>query len=208
MNSEPETLEQLVARARSCRQCRDTLARTPIPHEPNPLFRVSETARICIASQAPGIRAHDAGLPFADPSGERLRAWMGVTREEFYDAARVAILPMGFCFPGLNASGSDLPPRRECAPTWRARFFARLPLIDLVLCVGRHAQAYHLGGYERSSLTDTVKDWRRILAGSESPAKLPLPHPSWRNSAWLRRNPWFEADLVPVLQAEVRRRLD
>jgi uracil-DNA glycosylase len=207
MSRGSETLEELVTRARSCRRCRDAPDRTPLPEEPNPLFRVSATARICIASQAPGIRAHNAGLPFADPSGERLRAWMGVTRDEFYDEARVAILPMGFCFPGLDANGSDLPPRRECAPTWRARFLARLPLVELVLCVGRHAQAYHLSDYGRSSLTDIVQDWRRILARSEKPAKLPLPHPSWRNSAWLNRNPWFESELVPVLQAEVRRRL-
>jgi uracil-DNA glycosylase len=207
MTLEIESLEQLVTRARSCRKCRDTPDRAPIPHEPNPLFRVSETARICVASQAPGIRAHSVGLPFADRSGERLRAWMGVTRDEFYDAARVAILPMGFCFPGLDANGNDLPPRRECAPTWRAGLLGRLPRIELILCIGRYAQTYHLDRQQRSSLAEIVKDWKGILARPGTPARLPLPHPSWRNSAWLKRNPWFESELVPVLQTEVRRRL-
>jgi uracil-DNA glycosylase len=132
---------------------------------------------------------------------------MGVTRDEFYDPARVAILPMGFCFPGLDANGSDLPPRRECAPKWRARFFDRLPNIQLILCIGRYAQAYHMAPERRSSLTAIVKDWRKILTECETTVKLPLPHPSWRNSAWLKRNPWFEDELVPVLKAEVRRRL-
>ena len=206
MNLEIETLEQLISRARSCRKCCDASGRAPIPQEPNPLFQVSDTAQICIASQAPGLRAHEARLPFADPSGERLRAWMGVTPDEFYDAARVAILPMGFCFPGLDGHGSDLPPRRECAPTWREGFLSRLPQIELMLCIGRYAQSYHLSR-QRSSVTEMVKDWRRILARPGTPAKLPLPHPSWRNSAWLKRNPWFESELVPVLQSEVRRRL-
>jgi uracil-DNA glycosylase len=207
MNLEIETLEQLILRARSCRKCSDAPGGAPIPQEPNPLFQVSDTARICIASQAPGVRAHNARLPFADPSGERLRGWMGVTRDEFYDAARIAILPMGFCFPGLDANGRDLPPRRECAPTWRASFLSRLPRMELVLCIGLYAQAYHLGERRRSSLTENVKDWKRIFEGPGTPVKLPLPHPSWRNSAWLKRNPWFESELVPFLQTEVRRRL-
>lgn len=207
MNREIETLEQLISRARSCRKCCDAPSGAPIPQEPHPLFQVSGMARICIASQAPGVRAHNARLPFADRSGDRLRAWMGVTPDEFYDEAQVAILPMGFCFPGVDGKGSDLPPRRECAPTWRASFLSRLPRIELILCVGLYAQAYHLGGRQRSSLTEIVKDWNGILGRPGAPVKLPLPHPSWRNSAWLKRNPWFESELVPVLQGEVRRRL-
>jgi uracil-DNA glycosylase len=207
MNLDIETLEQLISRARSCRKCCDAPLGAPIPQEPNPLFQVSDTARVCIASQAPGVRAHNTSLPFADASGERLRAWMGVTRNEFYDAARVAILPMGFCFPGLAANGSDLPPRPECAPTWRASFFGRLPRIELILCIGLYAQAYHLEKRQRGSLTEVVKDWKGIFGSPGMPVKLPLPHPSWRNSAWLKRNPWFESELVPFLQTEVRRRL-
>jgi uracil-DNA glycosylase len=202
-----ETLEELVLRARACRKCRDAGERAPLRQEPRPLFQVSATARICIASQAPGIRAHNSGIPFDDPSGERLRAWMGVTREEFYDEARIAILPMGFCFPGLDAKGSDLPPRRECAATWRAEMLERLPRIDLILCIGRYAQSWHMPAARRARLDDTVKAWRTVLASSQGPAVLPLPHPSWRNSGWLKRNPWFEEELVPVLRAEVRRRL-
>jgi uracil-DNA glycosylase len=207
MNLETETLEQLVSRARSCRKCCDAPRGAPIPQEPNPLFQVSGTARICIASQAPGVRAHNARLPFADRSGERLRAWMGVTPDEFYDAARVAILPIGFCFPGFDRNGNDLPPRRECAPTWRARFLSSMPRIELILCIGSYAQAYHLAKRDRTSLTEVVKDWKEIFGDPGMPVKLPLPHPSWRNSAWLKRNPWFESELVPFLQMEVRRRL-
>jgi uracil-DNA glycosylase len=132
---------------------------------------------------------------------------MGVTREVFYDETAIAILPIGFCFPGHDKGGGDLPPRRECAPTWRERFFDRLPNIDLILCVGRYAQAYHLEPPRRSSVTEIVKGWQRILAASDTLVKLPLPHPSWHNSAWLKRNPWFEDEFVPVLRAEVRRRL-
>jgi uracil-DNA glycosylase len=207
MSREFETLAQLITRARSCRKCRDAAPRVRLQQEPRPLFRISETARICIASQAPGIRAHNSGLPFDDPSGERLRAWMGVTRDEFYDETRVAIIPMGFCFPGYDAKGGDLPPRRECAPTWRASLFERLPQIDLILCIGRYAQAYHLAAPRRASLTEIVKNWRDTLSMSATRSMLPLPHPSWHNSIWLKRNPWFETELVPVLQEEVRRRL-
>jgi uracil-DNA glycosylase len=205
MTVDSESLAQLATRARSCRMCWDVFPGAALQHEPRPLFRVSESARICIASQAPGIRAHVTGLPFNDPSGDRLRTWMGVTRDEFYDEARVAIVPMGFCFPGYDQSGGDRPPLRDCAPTWRARFLARLPKIQLILCVGQYAQAYHLGPRRRASVTETVKDWRAILLTSETPSLLPLPHPSWRNSGWLKRNTWFEGELIPVLQAEVRR---
>jgi len=172
--------------------------------EPRPLFRASGTARLCIASQAPGKRAHGTGLTFNDASGDRLRAWMGMTRDEFYDVSRVAILPMGFCFPGLDPHGSDLPPRKECAPTWRARFFDLMPAIEFIVCIGSFAQAWHLGTERKRLMNETVSDWRRILQASQLPRVLPLPHPSWRNNAWLKRNLWFEQELLPVLQAEVR----
>lgn len=146
-------------------------------------------------------------MPFDDASGDRLRAWMGVTRDEFYDETRIAIVPMGLCFPGHDAKGGDLPPRRECAPTWRASIFELLPRLELILCIGRYAQAYHLAARERSSLAETVKNWRSVLSAPGTPAMLPLPHPSWRNSAWLKHNPWFAGELVPMLREEVRRRL-
>ena len=142
-------LDALVADIRACRHCRDHPDGPPLPHEPRPVLRVSATARIGIFSQAPGTRVHASGTPFTDPSGVRLRAWMGVTDDEFYDASRIAIVPMGFCFPGLDAKGGDLPPRRECAPLWRARLLAALPAIELVLLVGQYAQRWHLGRRRR-----------------------------------------------------------
>jgi uracil-DNA glycosylase len=144
-----------------------------------------------------------SGVPFTDRSGVRLRAWMGVGDAEFYDPSRVAIIPMGFCFPGLDKSGGDLPPRRECAPLWRPRLFALLPQLELVLLVGMYAQRWHLGAECAATLGETVRDYRRILGLSGRPRFLPLPHPSWRNTAWLARNSWFEADLLPVLRREV-----
>lgn len=155
---------------------------------------------MCIVGQAPGTRVHASGTPFTDPSGDRLRDWMGVTPEEFYDVSRLAIVPMGFCFPGLDAKGGDLPPRRECAEAWRAQLFALLPQIELTLLVGQYAQAWHLGAARKESLTATVAAWREY-----GPRFIPLPHPSWRNNAWIRKNPWFEAELLPVLRREVRR---
>ena len=146
-------------------------------------------------------------MPFTDPSGDRLRAWMGVTSDEFYDVSRVAIVPMGFCFPGLNEKGGDLPPRRECAPRWRDEVFAHLPRLELVLLVGQYAVRWHLGSLGRRSLTEVVRDWRAVMAYSQRPRYIPLPHPSWRNNSWIKKNPWFEAELLPVLRAEVRRAL-
>jgi len=202
--AEEESLDALAARARACRICRDApSAGAPLP-DPRPVFAASATARICIASQAPGLRAHESGLPFDDRSGDRLRSWMGLSRAEFYDAARIAILPMGFCFPGYDAGGADLPPRPECAPAWRSAFLTRMPQLRLVLCIGLYAQRYHLGRQWRGSLTATVSDWRSILGASRRPRVLPLPHPSWRNSGWLKKNRWFEEELVPVLQEAVR----
>lgn len=177
-----------------------------MPHEPRPVLRAEPTARIGLFSQAPGIRAHDAGLPFKDPSGVRLRGWMGVDESEFYDAGKIAIVPMGFCFPGYDAKGGDLPPRRECAAAWRTRLMQHLPRLELVLLVGGYAQKWHLPEARRRSLTDTVRDWRSFYEREDGQLRyLPLPHPSWRNSFWLKANPWFEAEVLPVLRNEVRR---
>jgi uracil-DNA glycosylase len=195
-------LDRLTAEIRACRLCIESPQGRALPHEPRPVFRVSQTARICIAGQAPGTRVHASGTPFTDPSGDRLRAWMGVTPDEFYDVARIAIVPMGFCFPGLDAKGGDLPPRRECAPRWRAPLFEMMPQIELVLAIGQYAQAWHLGPSRRKSLTETVAAWEAFY-----PRCIPLPHPSWRNNAWLGKNPWFEEELLPVLKRDVRRLL-
>lgn len=197
-------LDRVLAELRACRVCRDApLHGRPLPHEPRPVIQAAATARLCIAGQAPGVRVHASGRPFTDPSGVRLRAWLGLDEASFYDASRVAIVPMGHCFPGLDAKGGDLPPRRECAPLWRERVLAALPQIELVLAIGLYAQAWHLGA--GAKLSETVADWRAILSAPRRPGVLPLPHPSWRNNAWLKRNPWFEADLVPALRLEVAR---
>ncbi|WP_091951609.1 uracil-DNA glycosylase family protein [Methylorubrum salsuginis] len=194
---------QTAAALRACRICRDAPRfGAPLPHEPRPVVQGSADARLLIASQAPGNRAHRSGVPFNDPSGIRLRAWLGLSEAAFYDAAKVAILPMGACFPGLDAKGGDRPPRRECAPAWRTELLAGLPRLDLILVIGQYAQAWHLGP-RPGGLTETVAGWRDILEASTRPRILPLPHPSWRNNGWLRKNPWFEAELLPVLRAEV-----
>jgi uracil-DNA glycosylase len=199
-------LEALLAELRACRVCRDAPLRgRPLPHEPRPVIQASATARLCIAGQAPGTRVHASGQPFTDPSGVRLRGWLGLDESRFYDAAKVAIVPMGHCFPGLDAKGGDRPPRSECAPVWRERVFAALPAVELVLAIGRYAQLWHLREVAAGTLSETVADWRTIWARPDRPRILPLPHPSWRNNAWLRRNPWFEAELVPVLREEVAR---
>jgi uracil-DNA glycosylase len=206
----PADFDRLVASIRACRICRDRPRGTPLPHEPRPVLRASTTARICIASQAPGTRVHASGTPFTDPSGDRLRTWMGVDPETFYDVRRIAIVPMGFCFPGLDAKGSDLPPRRECAPAWRREVLSALPAIELLLAIGSYAQKWHLGEQARPTLTETMSHWREIMvssAASGGPLVIPLPHPSWRNNAWLKRNRWFEAELLPVLRREIKRLL-
>jgi len=200
-------LNRLVADVRACRICVETPDKNPLPHEPRPVLQVSATARLCICGQAPGTRVHQSGQPFTDPSGDRLRSWMGIGKEIFYDADRLAIVPMGFCFPGLDAKGGDLPPRPECRKAWHDALFAAMPQIELILVIGQYAQAYHLGKTRRKSLTDTVAGWRSYFGNSgEGAARvLPLPHPSWRNNAWLKKNPWFETDLLPVLRTEVAR---
>jgi uracil-DNA glycosylase len=187
-----ETLDALLTEIRACRICAPEI-------EPKPLLRASATSRIAIVSQAPGIRAHDTGLSFNDPSGDRLRAWMGIDRDTFYDQSRVAVVSMGFCFPGHDASGGDAPPRRECAQAWRARLFAALPDFPLTLLVGSYAIAGHLGPRAKANVHATVTAWREY-----TPRYLPLPHPSWRNNAWLNKNPWFEDELLPYLRRRVR----
>jgi uracil-DNA glycosylase len=200
-----DVLERLVAEIRACRHCVEQPKGRPLPHEPRPVVRVSATARLAICSQAPGVRVHASGVPFSDPSGVRLRDWMGVTAEEFYDVRRVAFVPMGFCFPGHDSHGGDLPPRRECARLWRGRLFDQLPRLELMLLVGQYAQRWHLGERCGRSVGDTVRRWRIIFEASMRPRFLPLPHPSWRNNAWLTTNAWFATELLPVLRAEVRR---
>lgn len=195
--------DRTVAGLRACRICRDEPRYgSPLPQEPLPIVQGTAHARLCIASQAPGTRAHRSGIPFQDPSGIRLRAWLGLDEPAFYDADRVAIVPMGACFPGLDPKGGDRPPRRECAPRWREELFAGLERLELILVIGQYSQAWHLGAME-GGLTGTVQRWRQILDEPRRPRVLPLPHPSWRNNGWLKVNPWFEADLLPALKAEV-----
>lgn len=179
----------IVARARACRLCAGHLA-----HGVRPVLQVHPRARILIASQAPGRKVHESGVPFDDASGERLRDWMGITRLVFYDAAKIAVVPVGLCYPGKGASG-DLPPRPECAPLWQEPLLGCLPRLSLTLAVGGYAQARHLE--PRATLTETVRDWRSY--GDV----MPLPHPSPRNNIWLGRNPWFERELVPELRRRV-----
>lgn len=198
-----ETADTVSDRIAACRICVDAPRGRPLPHPPRPVVRIAATARLLIAGQAPGTRVHESGLPFDDRSGDRLRDWLGLDRAAFYDAARVAILPMGFCFPGQDASGGDLPPRRECAPAWRAEAMAAMPDVRLVLAVGSHAQRWHLGDVARAGVDATVARWRPILEATKDPRIWPLPHPSWRNTAWLKRNPWFETDLLPALRRDV-----
>ena len=187
-----DELEKVIKDAKACNICTD------LPLGPRPVFQVSRAAKILIAAQAPGIRVHKSGRPFTDPSGDRLREWMGVDEETFYDPAQIAIVPMGFCYPGTGKSG-DLPPRKECAPAWRAQMLAAMPQIELTLVIGQYAHAWHLGKRRQKNLTETVKNWQ-----SYAPDIIPLPHPSPRNNIWLKKNPWFEADLLPVLNAQVQ----
>lgn len=203
----PESLEEFARRARACRICVEQPLGRPLPHEPRPVLLPSSDARILIASQAPGTKVHLSGMPFTDASGDRLRSWLGVTRDEFYDLRNFAIVPMGFCFPGQDAKGGDLPPRRECAPAWRQPLMDRMPQIELVLTIGLYAQAWHMGDVRRGSLTETVMHWRDIFAAPSRPTVLPLPHPSWRNIGWAKKNPWFEMELLPFLKTEIRSRI-
>lgn len=190
-----ESLDDLLVRVRACRLCEGSL-----PLGPRPVVQASASARILVVGQAPGRRVHASGLPFDDPSGDRLRDWMGIDRQVFYNERLVAAVPMGFCYPGTGASG-DLPPRPECAEAWREALLAKLTGVRLTLVIGQYARRWHLPG-ARGNLTETVRDWRRY-----GPGLLPLPHPSPRNNLWLRRNPWFEEEVVPELRRRVARAL-
>ncbi len=204
----PDALEQLAADIAACRFCIERPRGKALAHEPRPVCVLSDTARIAICGQAPGTRVHASGIPFSDPSGDRLRNWMGLGSDVFYDARRVAIVPMGFCFPGQDEKGGDLPPRRECAPLWRDRIFAAMPQVELLLAVGQYAQAWHLRDLNRRDLTATLAAWREIFSTTSSPKIIPLPHPSWRNSGWLKRHPWFEAELLPFLREKIAESLN
>lgn len=188
-----DRLGQALARVQACRLCVGEL-----PQPPRPVLRVKPGTRILIIGQAPGTRAHASGLPFDDPSGERLRAWLGIGRETFYGHPGLSMMPMAFCFPGLDARGGDRPPPRRCAPAWHPVIRPLLPELSLTLLVGQYAQARYLAGQRRASLTATVAAWRDY-----GPALMPLPHPSWRNNRWLAMHPWFEAETLPALRARV-----
>jgi len=191
--STARNVKRLEAKVRAC-----TLCAAHLPLEPRPVFQLDWRARILIAGQAPGRKAHDSGVPFDDPSGDRLRQWMGVDKKLFYDASKIAIVPMGLCFPGKR-KGGDLPPRPECAPTWRARLLGSLPNIGLTVVIGRYALDWHLPLRSSVSVTDSALAWREHW-----PEIFPAPHPSPRNQRWLRANPWFESDALPRLRARVR----
>ncbi|GHB18914.1 uracil-DNA glycosylase [Pseudovibrio japonicus] len=186
--------------------------RQPLPHEPRPVVVLSSTARIAICGQAPGTRVHASGIPFTDPSGDRLRAWMGVDSETFYDRDKLAIIPMGFCFPGLDSKGGDKPPRPECKKTWHQEVFSNMPQLETLLAIGGYAQAYHMPDFTKKRLWETIEDFQKIWevtsqrhADGLGPRVLPLPHPSWRNNHHIKKHPWFESELLPLLKEEVRR---
>lgn len=206
-SSSSNDLDGLLASIRACRICREhPVYGKPLSHETRPVLQVSKAARICIASQAPGTRVHKTGRPFDDPSGVRLRNWLGIDESVFYDSSKFAIIPMGFCFPGLRSDGSDYPPRRECAETWRAKLFAHLPNVKLYLIIGEYAQRWHLGQVAaRQGVNRTVQQWREVYDADPFVRRFPLPHPSWHNNKWLARNTWFETNLLPALRADVRR---
>ncbi len=193
LKSSPGSLETLLAEVRACRLCEKHL-----PLGPRPVVRITGSARILILSQAPGTRVHETGLTFNDRSGDRLREWLGMDRETFYDETRVAVLGMGFCYPGRDAKGGDLPPRPECAPLWHPRLLAEMPKAELTLLVGSYAIDYYLPESRYPSMTETVRHWRDY-----GPRIWPLPHPSWRTTAWERKNPWFKRRLLPELRRRV-----
>jgi uracil-DNA glycosylase len=187
------TLDSLLKAVRGCRACEAHL-----PLGPRPVLRAGKTARILVVGQAPGVRVHTTGIPWGDPSGERLRAWMGVNTDVFYDDSRIAIIPMGYCYPGRGNDG-DMPPRRECASLWLDHLLAKLPQIELTLLIGQYAQRHFLASRRKPSLAETAKAWRQY-----APQYIPLPHPSPRNQPWFKRHAWFEEQLVPMLQSRIK----
>jgi len=188
-----DELDRLLVDIRACRICAADL-----PLGPRPVLRARATARILIVGQAPGTRVHESGIPWHDKSGDRLRDWMAVDSDTFYDEARIAIVPMGFCYPGVLPRGGDKPPRPECAPAWHAALLGHLPAIDLTILTGQYAQAHYLGKRRRKTLTETVRAWRDY-----GPDVIPLPHPSWRTVGWQKRQPWFEPEILPELRRRV-----
>lgn len=193
MTTEPT----IFAKIRACSLCAEQFAGTHTAHRPRPVVRGYANARILIAGQAPGLRVYESGLPFDDRSGDRLRAWLGVDAAQFYDPNLFAILPMGFCFPGYDAGGSDLPPPKRCAQAWRQEALEVFQNVHLTVLIGGYAHKWHLG--IRTGMRDTIAAWR-----DHAPQKFVLPHPSWRNTGWIKKNPWFETDVLPVLQARVK----
>jgi uracil-DNA glycosylase len=193
-------LDALETGIATCTLCAERFAATETAHSPRPVVYPSTSAKVMIAGQAPGARVHASGIPFDDPSGDRLRDWLGIDRDAFYDRSRLAIVPMAFCFPGYDAKGSDLPPPKICAQTWRADLMAAMPQVELTLMIGQYAQAWHMKTERKKTLTETVRAWREY-----APSVLPLPHPSWRNTGWLKKNPWFADEILPWLRAEISR---
>ena len=187
------TIKAILPEIRGC-----TVCATHLPHPPRPVVQIDASAKIIIIGQAPGSKVHESGVPWQDQSGERLREWTGLSEKTFYQPARIALMPMGFCYPGAK-DGADLPPRPECAPLWHTRLLPLLPKVRLTLLVGIHAQGYYLRDAAKSTMTETVRGFK-----AHGPALFPLPHPSWRSTGWMRRNPWFEADVLPVLRKRVR----
>ena len=198
MVSQKNKLHDLLKEVRACEICAPDL-----PLGPRPTVVAKSSAKIMIIGQAPGTKVHETGIPWNDPSGDRLRNWLSVTREIFYDGSKIAIMPMGFCYPGRLERGGDNPPRPECAPAWHEKILAGLPDIELTLLVGMYAQKYYLAEQNKKTLTETVRHWQEF-----APAMIPTPHPSWRTTAWLKKNLWFEAELLPVLQQKVRKLLE
>ena len=196
------TVETLKSDLANCTLCAERFAQTHTRHAPRPIVWFDTSARILIAGQAPGMRVYEAGKPFFDPSGDRLRSWMGINNKTFYDKEKIAIIPMAFCFPGYNDKGSDLPPPKICANTWRSRITEQLQNVRLTLLIGGYAQSWHLDQPASRGVTKTVEGWRNHL-----PDTIPLPHPSWRNTHWIKKHPWFETDLLPVLKTSVQRAL-
>jgi uracil-DNA glycosylase len=193
MNRAGGALDTLLAEIRGCAICAADL-----PLGPRPVLRAKATARLMIVGQAPGTKVHASGIPWNDPSGDRLRDWMAIDRDDFYDDSRIAIVPMGFCYPGRAPNGGDNPPRPECAPAWHDRVRAHLPALELTILAGAYAQRHYLGDQAARTMTETVAAWR-----NHGPTILPLPHPSWRTRAWVARNPWFETDVVAYLRGRV-----